>query len=360
MNKFSTFIMATSICASIHANAQNKLLTMAVGTYTATESKGIYLYTFNQENGTAELRSTIKAQNPSFVAFSANGKTIYAVDESGKSTDAAISFDITTGKPTGIAKTDGEAPCYISTNGNIAATANYTGGSITAFKIGENGEILNATQHLKFQLTGKAPDKGRQESAHIHCVRFSPDNTHLFATDLGNDCIYRFKIENNTLIQDDRFDLHPGSGPRHLTFSNEGKHAYLVTELSGEVVVFNIENNVLIPIQTIDCDKYDARGSADIHLSPDGKFLYASNRLKNDGIAIFKIDQSSGMLSAVGYQSTGIHPRNFAITPNGKYLLCACRDSNRIEVYERNAKTGLLKNTGNDIELPQPVCITFQ
>ena len=122
---------------------------------------------------------------------------------------------------------------------------------------------------------------------------------------------------------------------------------------------FEYKDGDLKEMQTIAADTVNAQGSADIHISPDGKFLYASNRLKADGIAIFNIHPDNGMLSKAGYQLTGIHPRNFIITPNGKYLLVACRDSNVIQVYERDADTGLLTDVQQDIKVDKPVCIRF-
>lgn len=153
-------------------------------------------------------------------------------------------------------------------------------------------------------------------------------------------------------------DIAADSGPRHLTFSPNGKFAYLITELSGKVIAFSYEDGKLEEIQSIAADTVGARGSADIHLSPDGKFLYASNRLQADGIAIFAV-AADGTLTKVGYQPTGIHPRHFNITPNGKYLLAACRDSNIIQVYERDAETGLLKDAGKGIVVDKPVCAQF-
>ena len=153
--------------------------------------------------------------------------------------------------------------------------------------------------------------------------------------------------------------MKAGSGPRHLTFSPNGHYAYLINELSGTVIAFEYKDGDLKEIQTIAADTVNAQGSADIHISPDGKFLYASNRLKADGIAIFNIHPDNGMLAKAGYQLTGIHPRNFIITPNGKYLLVACRDSNVIQVYERDADTGLLTDVHQDIKVDKPVCIKF-
>ena len=142
-------------------------------------------------------------------------------------------------------------------------------------------------------------------------------------------------------------------------FSPNGKFAYLINELSGKVIAFGYTDGKLEQIQSIAADSLQARGSADIHLSPDGKFLYASNRLEGDGIAIFAVDTVNGTLTRAGYQSTGIHPRHFNITPNGKYLLAACRDSNVIQVYERDTENGLLKDTQQDILIDKPVCVQF-
>ena len=134
---------------------------------------------------------------------------------------------------------------------------------------------------------------------------------------------------------------------------------YVITELEGNVLVYDYNDGDLQLIQTIEADPLHARGSADIHFSPDGKFLYASVRNADDGLAIFKVDQASGLLEKVGYQPTGKHPRNFNITPNGKYVLVADMNDNKIEVFERVIETGMLLNTQRDINLSQPVCIVF-
>ena len=148
-------------------------------------------------------------------------------------------------------------------------------------------------------------------------------------------------------------------GPRHLTFSKDGRFAYLINELGGECVVLNYRKGKLKEVQRIMADEGGGRGSADIHISPDGRFLYTSHRLKKDGIAIFAINPKNGTLTKIGYQLTGVHPRNFAITPNGKYLLVACRDNNKIQVFQRNETTGKLTETSQEIEVDKPTCILF-
>ena len=191
----------------------------------------------------------------------------------------------------------------------------------------------------------------------------------MFADNLGTDQIHKFIINPDANAENKEsflkegspsaFKVKAGSGPRHLTFSPNGNYAYLINELSGTVIAFKYKDGDLKEIQTIVADTVCAKGSGDIHISPDGKFLYASNRLKADGIAIFSIQSDNGILTKVGYQLTGIHPRNFIITPNGKYLLVACRDSNVIQIYERDADTGLLTDIHGDIKVDKPVCVKF-
>lgn len=149
------------------------------------------------------------------------------------------------------------------------------------------------------------------------------------------------------------------SGPRHLVFSKDGRFAYLMSELSGKVTVFSYKRGKLERLQEIVSDSVGARGGADIHLSPDGRFLYSSNRLKAESIAIFSVDSQTGLLTRIGYQPTAAHPRQFNISPNGKYLLCCCRDSDKIQVFRRDMQTGLLSDMHKDVPVSKAVCVQF-
>lgn len=349
----------------ILATGESAWLPVAVGTYTSGESKGIYSLSFNQDNGESRIIAASKAANPSFLAENDNGSVLYAVDESGTDTDAIHAFSF--GEKgefihLGSISTEGKAPCHVSTKRQIAVTANYSGGSLTAFSLKADGSLDRRLSTFEFPLTGPAPDSIRQQSAHVHCAVFHPDGRHLMATDLGNDCIYTFAFRpdsNQPLTLKTTTPVTPGAGPRHLTFSHDGRFAYLVTELSGEVMVFACEDGQLKWLQTELCDEFHARASADIRLSPDGRFLYASCRRTNDGITIFSVDEPSGKISRIGRQPTAVHPRNFAISPNGKFLLCACRDSDKIQVFAIDPDTGLLTDTHQDISIPAPVCVLF-
>ena len=187
----------------------------------------------------------------------------------------------------------------------------------------------------------------------------SPDGNFVFVIDLGSDALYRYPLSDGRITDFEPvlFSTPAGQGPRHSVFSKDGRFLYVITELGGDVLVYEYASGDLRLIQDIDADPLHARGSADIHFSPDGKFLYASNRLHGDGIAIFRQDPATGLLSYAGYQYTGIHPRNFAITPDGRYVLVACRDSDAVQVFRHDPATGLLKDCGKDIRVPRPVCV---
>ncbi len=347
-------------------------LYMLVGSYGPADQEGIKVYKFNQAIGEGQYVSGVKGiSNPSYQTVSKDGKRVYSVgeDDGGTASAHTLTFDAATGTLTLINSqpTQGAAPCHIalSPEEDYVVTANYNGSNISLFPLDGKGR-LKPGQTIGFE--GSGPDKERQAIPHLHFVYFTPDNHYLLANDLGTDRIHRFPLNtrqkgsNTPLVDRQRASdirLTPGSGPRHAVFSADGRFAYLITELSGEVMAFTYDGDSLSLMQTIQADTLDARGSADIHLSPDGRFLYASNRLKGDGLAIFRVNPEDGTLSKAGYQPTGIHPRNFVLTPNGQYLLVACRDTDEIQIFARDASTGLLTDTGRRIKTTKPVCLKF-
>lgn len=348
-------------------------LYLLIGTYTSDEgSKGIYVHKFNTLTGESDSVSMVEVSNPSYLTLSTDESLVYAVGEGGNKNSAVYSFEFD--KESGVLSqlntqpTESNGPCYITIDekGKNVHTANYGGGSISSFKIANDGSLMPVNSVLLFE--GSGPVKGRQGSPHLHSIDYSVDGRFLFAADLGSDKLYRFNandtpFEGQPSIQRSslkEFILPEGTGPRHFAFHpNGGKYLYLLGELSGEVLVFDYNYGDLIQKQIIAADTTGAQGSADIHVSPDGRFLYASNRLENDGIAIFSISEEDGTLTKVGYQLTAKHPRNFVISPNGKYLLVAGRDDDKIEVFEVDNETGMLANTNRDILISKPVCLKF-
>lgn len=366
---FFTAILMSLLSCSKHSST-SAYVAMVVGTYTDTGSNGVYSLVFDQENGTFTILDSIKAINPSYVIFSEDGSKLYCVNEveNNEAGVSAIDFDKTTG---GFAYINGEptgsgAPCYLSTNGKLLVAANYGGGSMAVFPLSSEGNILPIDTLYYGSMGG--PDSIRQEAPHVHCAEFSVDGKYLYASDFSADRILCFEVVNDgtkivPMIDESGEQISipvvPDYGPRHIIFDKNGKHAYVIGELSGFITVFDYQDGKLIQKQVVDGDPYDGRGSADIHLSPDGRFLYTSNRLKGDGITVFSVDDQTGELTEKGYQLTGPHPRHFNITPNGKYMLVACRDSNEIEVYQRDIDTGLLSPTENKINILKPVCVQF-
>jgi 6-phosphogluconolactonase (cycloisomerase 2 family) len=354
-------------CASVKQNDAMENMYLLVGSYATPQEEGIKVYAWDNEKGEATYVSGLTGiSNPSYQVVSADGSHIYSVgeDDGLTSTAHALSFDKANGKLTmmNTQLTQGGAPCYINIapDGKSVVTANYMGANISFIPLETSGRLSENVKTIAF--TGEGEIKNRQDQPHLHCVEFTPDGKFLLANDLGTDKIHVFPlVQAGKPDEKEVFDvnLEPASGPRHICFSKDGRFAYLINEISGKVTTLSYDGKGLTPIQYIEADTVNAQGSADIHLSPDGKFLYASNRLKADGIAIFSVNQETGLLTKVGYQLTGIHPRNFIITPGGRFLLVACRDSNVVQIFKRDEETGLLVDTGKKIGTGKPVCLKF-
>lgn len=346
---------------------------MIVGTYTGGKSEGIYVYKFNSADGTSAEVSHIKTSNPSYLTVSPDKKFVYAIHENQRNGNggeiSAFKFDKATGSLTSINEqpTGGDHPCYVEVDktGKWVFAGNYSSGSLSVIPVNADGSLGKPTTHI--QHSGSSVNKDRQDKPHVHCTFVSPDNKWLFVPDLGIDkvMIYAFNAKTGALTPAEPAFVAPqaGAGPRHITFHPNSKFAYLITELTGQVIAFSYNNGKLTELQTIstvpDGQKGFA-GSADIHVSPDGKFLYASNRGDFNNIAIYKIDQKTGKLMNVGFQSTlGKAPRNFNFDPTGGYLIVGNQDSDEIVIFKRNKETGLLTDTGNRISVGKPVCIKW-
>lgn len=342
-----------------------------VGTYTDEDSEGIYLYKFNADDGSVDsLGVTSGVENPSYLTVSPDHANLYAVNELADSSEASVSafaFDKETEELTLLNKQSslGGAPCYVSIDdgGQAVFAGNYLGGSVSMFPVRDDGSLEEAAVNIQHQ--GSSINKDRQESPHVHCTYLSPDNNYLMVNDLGTDKIYGYAYDSQKqdLKQQASFTIktEAGAGPRHLTLHPDGKFAYLINELNGTVVAFEYQADSLQKLQTISTlpEDYDgAISGADIHVSPDGQFLYVSNREDLNNIVVYAIDQQDGMLEKISSYSSGdVHPRNFTIDPTGNYLLAANRNTDNVVIFERNKENGSLSVTGNEIEISQPVCL---
>jgi 6-phosphogluconolactonase len=349
---------------------------LLIGTYTSGKSEGIYVYSFNSETGDFKPVSSIKSSNPSFLAVSPNQQYVYAVNENSDSTRfttggsvAAFSFDAQTGTLKEINKqfSGGKHPCHIAVDntGKWVAAGNYSSGNLAILHVNADGGTDSSTEVIQHE--GSGPDKIRQPGPHVHSANFSPDNKFLFVPDLGIDkvMIYKFNSKTGRLkpAATPFYQCNPGSGPRHFAFHPGNKYAYVIEELSGMVTAFDYKKGKLKAIQHLSAHPADFKGvigSADIHVSADGKFLYCSNRGESNTIAIFSIDQQTGLLTLKGHQSTmGIAPRNFNFDPSGNFLLVANQQSDDIIIFKIDKETGMLTNTGKQINVPNPVCIKW-
>lgn len=355
-----------SLCILMVAcSAQPEKTYLLIGSYAAAEDEGIKVYTFDRETAETEYVGGLSGiSNPSFIYPSKDGRYVYAVGEDvapDTPTANALSFDRKSGRLEIINSqpNPGDAPCNIivSPDGKWAYTSNYFGGNIDEYRIESDGS-LGPARSIAFE--GSSIDTVRQTKPYLHAVNFTPDSRYLLANDLGSDKVHIFTAQSPVdTAQMFDLDILPGVGPRHLSFAPDGSHAYLLGELSGDIVTIAYDYDgpaMFRMIQVTKADSLDAGGSADIHVSPDGRHVYASHRLAGDGISIFKT-RNDGTIEKVGYQQTGLHPRNFLITSDGKYLLVACRDSDVVEIYERNPESGLLRNTGKTIAMSKPVCL---
>ncbi|MEO5912190.1 MAG: lactonase family protein [Pelobium sp.] len=345
---------------------------LIIGTYTKTQDKGLFAYKFDSQTGKLSFESNSEGiKNPSYLAITEDGKNIYTVNESGtdrKGGVSAFNFDAKSGKITFInqEETIGAGPCYLSIapDGKFVFTANYTGGSVSVLPIQKDKSVGKLKQLIQHE--GSSIDKSRQKEPHAHSAIFSPDGSTLFSADLGTDKLYAYNYDSSFSkpLQDAAqpfVTITPGFGPRHFVFNKNADKVYLLSEMSAEVTVFEYKDKVLHTIQNISLNNEDFKGTngaADIHLSNDGKFLYATNRGSVNEIVIFKVDAESGELSKVGSESSkGKAPRNFIIDPTDQFLLVANQNSDDIYVFKRDKETGLLSYTGEKVAIGSPVCL---
>ena len=364
----NVFILV-SIFTLATLQAQKNKLNLIVGTYTnSCDSKGIYVYEFDSKTGDYSLKNnTENIVNPSYLTVSNDNKFVYSVSEYNKKSSVnAFGFNSKSGKLDFMnhQNPNGLNPCYIINDEINVITANYSSGDISV--LGKNndgsiGEVKQVVQH-----TGKGINARRQEAPHVHMVYFSPDKKYVIANDLGTDKVYVYQYNPNSATDvlkiKSIIDVKPGSGPRHLTFSKNGKFVYVLQELDGTITSFSYTNGILKKVSETTVVSPDFKGdigAADMHVSPDGKFLYATNRGTANDISAFKISKNGKLKFVQRISTLGKGPRNFTIDPTGNFLLIGHQYTNDIMILKRNKKTGSLTDTGKKIELCSPVCLVF-
>jgi 6-phosphogluconolactonase len=348
-----------------------------IGTYTGKESKGIYAYRFVPKTGRlVSLGLVAETVNPSWLTVHPNQRFLYAANEigdydGGKSgAISAFAIDRKSGKLTFLNQvaSRGADPCHavVDETGKNLLVANYTGGNIAVFPVLDDGRLGKASAFV--QHTGFSVNPQRQAGPHAHSIVLSTDNRFAMVADLGLDrvLVYRFDATKGSLeANNPAFAMvHPGAGPRHFAFHPSGRFAYAINEMQSTVSAFAYDaaSGALKELQTLSTLPKDYSGkndTAEVQVHPGGKFLYGSNR-GNDSIAVFAIDVGKGTLTPVENVPTqGKTPRNFAFDPTGSYLFAANQDSGNIAIFRIDAKTGRLTPTGQELEVPTPVCVRF-
>ncbi len=372
--------LAPAIFGQISGDNKTKEMLVYIGTYTSgkgkSKSDGIYVYKLNLESGKLTPHKTVKnVVEPSYITIDKDQNYLYAVNETeeyeGKKSGAVSAFaiDQKTGDLTFLNKVPslGGAPCFIivSENDKFVLVANYLGGNVSSFPIQKDGS-LGASIDLQ-QNEGTGPNKDRQEAAHAHSINLDKKNRFAYVCDLGVDKIFIYEFDEKTgklkpNPSQPYFQAKPGAGPRHFTFHPNNKHAFVINELDSSVTSFEFNSKLgtlkaIETVPTLPEDFKDSNTTADLHVSPDGNFLYGSNR-GHDSIVSYKIDSKTGKLKFIEHTSTqGKTPRNFVISPDGKFLLAANQNSDSVVVFRIDKATGKLTPTGKTANVPKPVCL---
>ena len=339
-----------------------------IGTYTKEKSEGIYSFVLDKEAGKiTDIKVAARLGNPTYLTLSKDQQFLYAVaageDEGGI---GAYRVDPETAKLTMLntAMTPGSSPCYVAVNeGRDTVVASYYHrGTVEAHRVHTDGTVQDVASVVQHE--GSGPNKERQEKPHVHYSEFTPDGKNVVVVDLGTDHVVTYTVTDGKLKEVARLSVRPGSGPRHLVFHPNGKYAYVMTELSNEIIVLEYDDKTgrfteLQYHSTLPEDFTEHSQGAAIRISRDGRFVYVSNRGHNS-IAVFQIHEPSGHVNLVEHVSTeGNWPRDFNLDPSGEFLICANERSHNLVLYRRDQETGRLTVLQKDVEVPEPVCVLF-
>jgi 6-phosphogluconolactonase len=374
---FSVFFMGCTEDDSQQASSGSGEYIYA-GTFEGEGSEGLYVYELNRENlSLRHIQTVTNRIGPNFQAIHPNKQYLYSVGDDpftenepfGTLSAYRINQDNGMLELINEQSVEGRNTAHVSVDpmGEFVYVSNYTEGNIVMFRILDDGSVTEAIDSQQHE--GSSMNENRQNAPHVHQAVPSADGRFLYVSDLGIDkiMIYEIDREEGRLIPASTpwFESVPGSGPRHMALHPNGEFAYSNEELSVTVAALSVnqETGSLLQIQRLsmlpeDVEREDYMSGADIHVSPDGKYLYASVRGENL-LAVYNIDPESGELTLVEHVSTeGDHPRNFTVDEKGEFAIVANRDSDHIVIFERNTQTGELSYTGTETEVPVAVCVT--
>jgi 6-phosphogluconolactonase (cycloisomerase 2 family) len=385
MRNFWPLLIAVSVGAMGVQAVSVDEYQLLVGSYTAGQSQGIYRLNFDSSTGQIDAKplQVVPSENPSWLTLSKDQRYLFVVNENGPGQKdpvgrvSSYAIDSRTHELNLINQVQslGNEPTHssLSGDGSHLFVSNYSvaddpGGTLAVLPVGADGKLENVVQISSHPASRVNPE--RQMSAHVHSTVSSPDGRYVFSNDLGADkvFVYRFDPKANpdlplTPATPASVQLPPGSGPRHLLFSADGKHAWLTMEMSAQMAVFDYQDGKLEQTQLVDLaagQPTSDKAASALHASADGKFLYVSNRGTANQLLVFTIDPATGHLKELQRRSVeGDHPREFSLDPSGKFVLIANQKSNQVVVVERDAKTGLLGNTVQKLPMDAPSDVRF-
>ncbi|PJJ80525.1 lactonase family protein [Mucilaginibacter auburnensis] len=346
-------------------NAPPKVFDLLIGGYTSPDgNSGITVYRFYAETGRVSFLGETATSNPSYLCVSPDRKFVYTVNEDAQGGVSAFSFDYNSGKLNFINKqsSGGAQPAHITIDKEArnVIVSNYGDGKLTVLPVNKDGSLAPASQTITDE--GGSVNPERQKGPHIHSAVLSPDEKHLLYADLGTDKVYinKYKAGKTPALipESTPFEqVNPGDGPRHMEFSADGKFLYLVNEMGAAVNSFAFADGKLKFIDSVSMVPPGFTGEkagADIHLSPDGNYLYATNRGALNELLVYATDKVTGKLRFLTRYHTGQGPRNFTVEPGGNFLILAAQKSNEVSIYKFDKKTGVLIPLNNTISVSSP------
>lgn len=355
MKKYLGLLLITHIFLMNTAIAQE--YPIYIGTYTSGgTSDGIYIYDFNEKTGSTTFSKSIKMSNPSFLTK--RGDILYAVNED---TDGIVTaYNLSQDKIISKFPTEGAHPCHIalSPKDPILVVSNYSGGSLILYSLGEKGEILKKDDFIQF--TGSSVNKERQNASHIHSAFFNKEGNRLYVSDLGTDIIHVYEIDkvngNYKLKEVDKVLVKKGGGPRHVALTDNGKNMYVILELTGEVATYKMNKGKWVNTQVLpiyDSNFTGEQGAADIKISPDSRYVYATNRGQANVYARYKINRKGDLKLEAINAVQGNSPRNINLSKQGQWIFISNQLTNNITLISTKGEEQ------KTLSIPKPVCVIY-